>query len=138
MGDLKRFGVSIEYELLKKLDKFIKKSDYHNRSEAIRDMVRKELVEEEWSESKESGVGAIILVYDHHKKELLEKIINIQHDFKDIIVSSLHVHIDHDNCLEVIITRGMIKKIKILEGKLKSEKGVKHANLSRSTLAKGF
>lgn len=135
---LKRFGVSIEEELLKKFDRYIQKNGYINRSEALRDLVRKELVEEEWLHSRSEGAGAIILVYDHHQKELLDKIISIQHDFAATIVSSLHVHIDHHNCLEVIIARGKVGKIKDLESRLKAAKGVKHVSLSRSTLAQSF
>lgn len=138
MSELKRFGVSIEKELLKSFDRYIKNNDYGNRSEALRDLVRKALVEDRWLESRSSGAGAIILVYDHHQKELLEKIISIQHDLKEIIVSSLHVHIDHDNCLEVIIVRGKIEKIKRLESRLKSSKGVKHVSISKSTLTREF
>ncbi len=136
MEELKRFGVSIEEHLLKIFDKYVKEKKYSNRSEALRDLIRKELVEASWDDENEEVAGAIIMVYDHHGKELVENLVDIQHDYHDIIISSQHVHLDHDNCLEIIAVKGRIKKVYDLEARLKVAKGVKHIAVARSTLAK--
>lgn len=132
---LKRFGVSIESNLLDEFDNYIEKRGYKNRSEALRDLVRRELVSGQWSErADEEGAGAIIIVYDHHQRELVNNITNIQHDYHDVIISSQHVHLDYDMCLEVIVVKGKISTLFELEAKLKVIKGVKHALLAKSTL----
>jgi CopG family transcriptional regulator, nickel-responsive regulator len=137
MDELKRFGVSIEKNLLNKFDSYIEKRGYANRSEALRDMIRKELVESQWSEKSGGEVaGAIIIIYDHHRRELVDNIINIQHDYHKVIISSQHVHLDHSTCLEVIVVRGKITDLFELETKLKVIKGVKHALLAKSTLGR--
>lgn len=129
-----RFGVSIEDKLLKSFDKLIKEKDYGNRSEAIRDLIREKLVKEEWESTEREVAGAIIIVYDHHKRDLVQNLISIQHDFQKYIIASQHIHFDHDNCMEMIAVRGSIKVLKSLEAKLKSEKGVKHSVFAKSTL----
>ena len=136
MVELKRFGVSIEENLLGIFDKYVNKKGYQNRSEALRDLVRKELVETSWEDSNEEVAGAIIMVYDHHRNDLVENLVSIQHGYHDIIISSQHVHLDHHNCLEIIAVKGKIKKVLDLEARLKVAKGVKHAATARSTLAK--
>ena len=136
MDELKRFGVSIEKKLLEKFDNYIKRKNYQNRSEALRDLIRKEFVDSQWEESGEDVAGAIIIVYDHHRKELMDSLVNIQHDYRDIIISSQHVHLDHSTCLEVIVVKGKIAEVFGLEAKLKVVKGVKHALLAKSTLGK--
>lgn len=136
MDELKRFGVSIEKKLLEKFDNYIKRKDYQNRSEAFRDLIRKELVDSQWAESGEEVAGAIIIVYDHHRKDLMDSLVNIQHDYQDIIISSQHVHLDHSICLEVIVVKGKIAEVFGLEAKLKVVKGVKHASLAKSTLGR--
>ena len=134
-GILRRFGVSIESNLLDEFDSYIEKRGYKNRSEALRDLIRRELVSSQWSErADEEGAGAIIIVYDHHQKELVNNITNIQHDYHDVIISSQHVHLDYDMCLEVIVVKGKIATLFELEAKLKVIKGVKHALLAKSTL----
>ena len=136
MEELKRFGVSIEEKLLEKFDKYISKKKYHNRSEALRDLIRKELIDGSWSDKNMEVAGAVIIVYDHHRKELVENLVKIQHNYHDIIISSQHVHLDHHNCLEIIVVKGGIRKVYRLEEELKVTKGVKHAALSKSTLAR--
>lgn len=137
MDILKRFGVSIEKNLLDKFDSYVRKRGYENRSEALRDLIRKELVESRWSDNaNEKVAGAIIIIYDHHRRELVDDIINIQHDYHKVIISSQHVHLDHDTCLEVIVVKGKIAELFELETKLKVIKGVKHALLAKSTLGK--
>ncbi|MDD3776713.1 MAG: nickel-responsive transcriptional regulator NikR [Actinomycetota bacterium] len=138
MEKLKRFGVSIEEGLLEKFDQYLKHSSYRNRSEAIRDLLRKELVEAQWLKSDEVVAGAIIMVYDHHQKELMDNLIHIQHHHQDIIISSQHIHMDQRMCMEIIVVKGKMGKVYQLESKLKAVKGVKHASLAKSTLGKGM
>lgn len=138
MNRVKRFGVSIENDLIEKFDKYIKSKNYSNRSEAIRDLIRKEFVEEEWSQSSKIAAGAIVFVYDHHQRELANNLTDIQHDDHKIIISTQHIHLDHRICLEIIAVKGKISEILGLESKLKSIKGVKHVSLSKSTLAENI
>ena len=138
MEKIKRFGVSIEGRLLQQFDSYIAINNYENRSEAIRDLIRKELVEQEWAKTNEEVAGAIVIVYDHHKREVVDKLLDIQHDFHELIISSQHIHLDHDNCLEIIVVRGRIAKVNDLAARLKSIKGVKHASLTKSTLGKNI
>jgi CopG family nickel-responsive transcriptional regulator len=138
MEKIKRFGVSIEGRLLEQFDSYIAVNNYGNRSEAIRDLIRKELVEEEWAKTNEEVAGAIVIVYDHHKREVVDKLLDIQHDFHEFIISSQHIHLDHDNCLEIIVVRGRMTQVNDLAAKLKSIKGVKHASLTKSTLGKNI
>ncbi len=135
MSNLVRFGVSLDKELLKKFDARIKEKKYTNRSEAIRDLIRDDLVKKEWQEGKEV-TGSITIVYNHHKRELTNLLIDIQHDYHDTILSTQHIHLDHDNCLEIIVIKGKPKEIEELYGKLKSAKGVKHGCLSTTTTGK--
>jgi CopG family nickel-responsive transcriptional regulator len=135
MSDIIRFGVSLEKELLEKFDKLSKEKQYPNRSEAIRDLIREELVKREWVEGKEVA-GAITLVFDHHKRELMNTLTDIQHDFYQLIISSQHVHLDHDNCLEIIVVRGKPRGVKELADKLRATKGVKYGSLSIATTGK--
>src|SRR5690348_1227409 len=103
---LERFGVSMEEELLEKFDRLCEARSYGSRSEAIRDLIRRELVAEEWQESEEEVMGTITIVYDHHAHELSHVLTDFQHRYFKSIICSTHVHIDEDNCLEVIIVRG--------------------------------
>ena len=135
MSEIVRFGVSLEKELLEKFDKLSKEKQYPNRSEAIRDLIREELVKREWIEGKEVA-GSITLVFDHHKRELMNTLTDIQHDFYQLIISSQHVHLDHDNCLEIIVVRGKPRGVKNLADKLRATKGVKYGALSIATTGK--
>jgi CopG family nickel-responsive transcriptional regulator len=129
MPRLVRFSVSIEKPLSDQFDRRIREKKYATRSEAIRDMIRADLVQEEW---KAGGnvAGAVTLVYDHHKRDLVHRLTALQHDFMDIIVASQHIHIDHHHCLEIVAVRGPAAKIKDLSDRLKAEKGVQHGTLS--------
>lgn len=137
MANLFRFGVSLEKKLLDEFDTLIKRKNYSNRSEAFRDLIRQELVKEEWTKSGEV-VGAITLVYDHHKRELVNRLTDIQHDFQGTIISTQHIHLDHVNCLELIAVKGSAVNITKLADTLKSVKGVKHGTLSMSSTGKGL
>jgi CopG family transcriptional regulator, nickel-responsive regulator len=132
-----RFGVSIDKELLIKFDNFIKDKKYTNRSEAFRDLIRQELVQKQWKGNQEIA-GAITLIYNHHKRELVNKLMDIQHDFGRIIISAQHIHLDHDNCLEIIAVKGNPGQAQKLADSLKSVKGVKHGTLSMSTTGAGI
>lgn len=134
---LKRFSVSLEDGLLTDFDEFIRRRQYTNRSEAIRDLIRREFVQEEWGEDKEV-IGVISLVYDHHQFQILERINEIQHDHHQMITSTTHVHMDHDNCLEILIVRGRSSAVRELSDRLVSLRGVKDGHLAMSSTARSF
>ncbi|WP_419787580.1 nickel-responsive transcriptional regulator NikR [Pseudodesulfovibrio sp.] len=136
MGKTIRFGVSLDSELLDKFDQLCNERSYQTRSEAIRDLIRNTLVQREWEQAEGDLAGTLTLVYDHHKSGLSQKLTEIQHDSHDVIQSSLHVHLDHSNCLEVIILKGDANTIKELGQKLISTKGVKHGHLTLTTTGK--
>jgi CopG family nickel-responsive transcriptional regulator len=129
---LKRFSVSLEEDLLVRFDEYIRQHRYGSRSEAVRDFIRKSLVREEW-ESNSRVVGVVTLVYDHHRPQLQERITELQHRFYHIITSSTHVHMDHDNCLEVTIAKGMALEVRELAQELIALKGVKDGSLTMSS-----
>jgi len=135
MSDLIRFGVSLDRELLARFDKHIKGKKYPTRSKAIGDLIREDLVKKEWIEGREV-VGAITLVYNHHKRELVNKLTNAEHDFHQLIISSQHVHLDENNCLEIVVVKGKPREIENLAYRLKSTKGVKHGSLTMATTGK--
>jgi CopG family nickel-responsive transcriptional regulator len=132
---LKRFSISIEEDLLDIFDEHIQERQYNNRSEAIRDLIRKAFTKKEWEADKEV-MGVINLVYDHHQHQLQEKVTEIQHDFHGLIVSTTHVHMDHHNCLEVIIVKGKAKEVQELSDLLMAQRGVRDGNLAMSTTGK--
>lgn len=125
---VKRFGVSLEKELLTELDRLVNKHKFPNRSQAIRFLIKKYSVEDEWEENREVA-GAIVLVYDHHKRELQTLSTDIQHDYHHLILSVQHVHLDHSNCLETIAVKGNARELENLANKLIAIKGVKHGEL---------
>ncbi len=137
MSELVRFGVSLEKTLLEKFDKFIKERNYTNRSEALRDLIRQELIKKEWLQGTDVA-GTITLVYDHHKRDLQNKLIDIQHDYQKLIISTQHIHLDHDNCLEIIAARGNPANLQKLADSIKAIKGVKHGTLSMSSVGKNI
>ncbi|UCB57771.1 MAG: nickel-responsive transcriptional regulator NikR [Candidatus Omnitrophota bacterium] len=132
MSRLFRFGVSLEKDLLNKFDQLIKGKNYTNRSEALRDLIREDLVKKQWQKNGEIA-GAITLIYDHHRRELINKLTDIQHDFQKTIISTQHIHLDHNNCLEIIAVKGSPQDAQELTNTLKSIKGVKHGTLSMSS-----
>jgi len=129
---LRRFSVSLEEDLLAKFDEYIREHGYNNRSEAVRDLIRKGLVRQEW-DSNSRVVGVITLVYDHHKPQLQERVTDLQHRFYDIITSSTHVHMDHHNCLEVTIAKGRAAQVQELAQGLIALRGVKDGSLTMSS-----
>jgi len=137
MSGLVRFGVSPDGELLRKFDELIREKNYSNRSEAFRDLIRQELVTKEW-EAGEEVAGAITLIYDHHHRELLNKVTDLQHDLQHVIISTQHVHLDHNNCLEIVAVRGEPDEVRRLAEMLRAIKGIKHCTLSMSSTGKGL
>ncbi|MEJ2306702.1 MAG: nickel-responsive transcriptional regulator NikR [candidate division WOR-3 bacterium] len=133
MGKLIRFGVSMDKDLIERFDGLIKEEGYINRSEAIRDLIRERLVEEEWEEDDEV-CGGILLVYDHHKHHLSEKITEIQHHFYKLVISTQHIHMDHDNCMEIISIRGKARDIKNFFNKLRATTGIKQCDIIKATV----
>lgn len=131
-----RFGVSADARLLEKFDEMIAEKCYANRSEAIRDLIRDQLVEFAWTKSQEEVVGTLTLVYNHESRDLSDKLTRLQHHHHSAIISTLHVHLDEHNCLEVLVMRGESKIIKSLADKLIGTKGVKHGKLTMSTTGK--
>jgi len=130
---MKRFGVSLEDNLLKQLDSLVHKHKLPNRSQAIRFLIRGHLTKEKWQTNQMVG-GCIVLVYDHHKRDLVNKSVDIQHQYQDLVLSSQHVHLEHDSCLETIIVKGKAKELKELADRLTGLKGIKHGQLVMSTL----
>ena len=133
MGVTTRFGVSLDSDLLEPFDKLCERNGYSNRSEALRDLIRKALVEDSWAEGEGEGAGTLTLVYDHHKSDLARRLMAIQHDDHDSIVATLHVHLDHHNCLEVLVLKGPAERISGMAKKLLSVRGVKHGAFSHTT-----
>jgi CopG family nickel-responsive transcriptional regulator len=130
MGQLSRIGVAIDADLLEKFDVLISKRGYTNRSEAFRDLIRDELVEKAWESPDSPVIGTVTLVYDHHVRMLSEKLTDLQHDSYHNILSTLHVHLDHDNCLEVLVVKGKAAAVRKIADALISTKGVKHGRLT--------
>jgi CopG family nickel-responsive transcriptional regulator len=138
MGELSRIGVAIDSDLLAKFDDLIARRGYTNRSEAFRDLIRDELVEQTWEAPERAVVGAIIIVYDHHVRLLNERLTDLQHDYFRHILSTLHVHLDHDHCLEVLIVKGKSGEVRKFADTLIATKGVKHGRLSITTSGAGL
>jgi len=138
MGQLSRIGVAIDSGLLDQFDRLIESRGYTNRSEAFRDLIRDELVEKSWQDPASKVVGTVTLVYDHHVRLLSEKLTDMQHDFHSHILSTLHVHLDHDHCLEVLVVRGKAAAVKKIADALISTKGVRHGRLTITTTGAGL
>jgi CopG family nickel-responsive transcriptional regulator len=134
MTDLARFGISIDQQLLDNFDDLINEKGYVNRSEAIRDMIRNALVEDQVARADSTPtVGTVTLVFDHHTRDLSDKLTEHQHSHHDAIVSALHVHLDVHHCLEVVVVRGTATQVKRLADELIGTKGVKHGKLVMTT-----
>jgi CopG family nickel-responsive transcriptional regulator len=135
MSAIVRFGVSLDGKLLSQFDSLIRGKNYTNRSEAVRDLIRQELIRKEW-EGGGDVAGAITLIYDHHRKDVLGKVIDVQHDDQDLIISTQHIHLDHNNCLEIIAVQGRARDVIKLAATLKSIKGVRHSSLNMASTGK--
>ncbi|MBM3312647.1 MAG: nickel-responsive transcriptional regulator NikR [Candidatus Aminicenantes bacterium] len=137
MGRIVRFGVSLEAGLLAKFDALLRGRGSASRSEGFRDLIRRELVSHEWLGSGEVA-GAVTLIYDHHRKDLMSRVTDIQHDYHHLILSAQHIHLDHDHCLEIIAVKGKPGDVRRLADALRAIKGVKHGTLSMSTTGRGL
>jgi CopG family nickel-responsive transcriptional regulator len=135
MPKLTRFSVSLDDTLLKKFDSEIGKQAYPTRSKAVTDLIRDFLVKREWATDKEVA-AAIIMIFEHHKRNLSQKLTHIQHEFHGLIISTQHVHLDHDNCMEIVIARGRPSQVERLAGMLKATKGVKFASVASASTGK--
>ena len=124
-----RFGVSIKPELLDKFDKNIKKKGYNNRSEALRDIIRKSIIKEDTIAPNSEVMGTLTMIYDHHEGTLTNKLLDLQHEHHNEILSTTHIHMDHHNCLEVLVLKGKTGEIKKLADNIKALKGIKHGEL---------
>ena len=127
-----RFSVSLDKDLVAEFDRRIRAERCPTRSKAVGDLIRAGLVQTEWQEGEEV-VGAIVLVYDHHKRDILQRLTDVQHDCHDAIISTQHIHLDHDNCLEIVAVRGKAAKIDAIVKRLKAVKGLKHVSLAAGT-----
>jgi CopG family transcriptional regulator, nickel-responsive regulator len=123
-----RFGVSLEQDILEELDELVTNSRFPNRSQALRYLIKNTLVAENWSGDKVVA-GAVVIVYDHHKRELNNKLMNVQHDFHELILSTQHVHLEHDMCLETIALKGKATELVKLANNIIGIKGIKHGKL---------
>lgn len=134
MGQLTRFGVAMDEDLLERFDALVaRRGVAANRSEAMRDLVRDALVEAEWEDSDEEIVGTVTMVFDHHASDLSEKLDGLQHRHFDKIVSTMHIHLDAHNCLEVLVVRGSSGQVRDIADALLGTKGVKHGKLVTTT-----
>ena len=133
MAQLSRVGVSLDSELLDRFDKFIAEKGYDNRSEAFRDLIRERLVGSAVVSSRAPVVATVTLIYDHHTRLLPEKLADLQHEHHGVVISTLHAHLDHDTCLEVVVLRGKSRDVQQLADKLISTKGVRHGRLVMSS-----
>lgn len=138
MGTVTRFGVSLDAGLLEKFDALCEERGYENRSEAIRDLIRNALVEREWEDAAAPLAATLTLVYDHHKSDLAQRIMAVQHDAHHLIVTTLHVHLDHHNCLEVLVLKGPNREVRELARRLAATKGVIYGKLSPATTGKNL
>ncbi len=134
MSEVYRFGVSLDKALIDAFDRHTASQRYTSRSEAIRDLIREELTRKQWTEGG-AVAGAIVMTYDHHKRELANLLLDIQHDFQETIISTQHVHLDHHHCLEIIAVKGEAEEVEKLATTLKVQVGVKHLSLSISSSA---
>ena len=133
---VERITISVEAPLLAKFENYLTCNGYPTRSEAMKSLMRQALIEEEWQQDTDVA-GTISLVYDHHKRGTMEKLVDVQHDFGNLIICSQHVHLDHHNCMEVLVVRGRAAEIRDILAKLKAVKGIKHSALMMATTGEG-
>jgi CopG family nickel-responsive transcriptional regulator len=138
MPDLKRFGVSLNARLLKRFDTYISQRGYKNRSEAIRDLMRRSFVDREWKAGTYAAIGTITLVYDRSVHELEQELAELQHTTYRKILSTLHIHLDETHCLEVVVIKGKSREIQAIADRLLGIKGVKHGGLTMTTTGRGL
>ncbi|MBF0360342.1 MAG: nickel-responsive transcriptional regulator NikR [Oligoflexia bacterium] len=128
MSKLVRFSVCLDKNLVEEFDQHIESKNYSNRSDAFRDLMRKAIIEKSLNKDVKTA-GTIIISYDHHKRELLNKLVNVEHDYEDVIISTQHIHINHDSCMEMIALRGSSKRMIELSNKIRNIKGIKNTEI---------
>ena len=133
MAELERVSLAIERELIERFDKLLERSGHKNRSEAIRDLVRNRVVEEDWAAGAGETVGTVTLVYDHTKRDLADRLLEAGHEHHGQVLATMHVHLDDTNCLEVIAMRGRPKELRHIADHLIGMKGVRHGKLVMSS-----
>ena len=135
MSKITRISISVEEDIIERFDRLSEKRGFPTRSEAIKHLIRSAFVEQEW-QNGEIVAAVVTIIYDHHKTSILQKIVDSQHRYGEIVLCSQHAHLDHDNCMENIIVRGEVEKVRKLHQELSAIKGMKHAVLSMSTTGK--
>lgn len=135
MSDIARLSFSIEKPLLERLESLLRDSQYTNRSEFIRDMIRDRLVARDWKQNEEA-VGTITMIFNHHTRGLTDKLTHVQHHHHDVILASTHIHLDEELCAEIVVVKGLAREIQALADELQQQKGVLHASLSVSSTGK--
>jgi len=138
MSELIRFSVSADDELVERFDALTADQGYVNRSEAVRDLMRNALVERQWEAEEGEAVGTVTLVFDHHSRDLANKLTDHQHAHHHEIISTLHIHLDTHHCLEVVVLRGEIRAINRIASELIGTKGVKHGRFVATTTGEGL
>jgi len=136
MSELVRLSISLDKGLSDRLDRLVRGSQYTNRSEFIRDLVRQRLVEQQWADQHEEVVGTITLLYDHHTRQLNDKLTETQHQHHANVLAATHVHLSHDLCAEMIMVRGRTHEIRTLADDLGRHRGVLHADLTMGSTGK--
>lgn len=137
MSKITRVSISIEEDVMERFDELSREQGFPTRSEAVKHLIRSALVQQQWEEG-DVIAGVVTLIYDHHKSQLMQKIVEAQHKFGDLVICSQHAHLDHHNCMENIIVRGPVEQIQQLHHALSAVKGMKHTVLSMTTTGKGI
>ena len=135
MTALVRFSVSLEADLLEEFDRYCKRNHFATRSEAIRQLLRKSLTEQAWAADARDAAATLTLVYDHHRTQLSDRLLELQHQHTDVVVATSHVHLDHNNCLEVIFLRGRAKVVRDFAARLQGLKGIRKGQLVVANIA---
>jgi len=130
---LVRTGVALDAELLKRFDRLIRSEGYANRSEAFRDLIRDRLNDASLQGGEGFVVGAVVLIYDHHRRLLPDNLMELQHEYHSVIISTVHSHLDHDMCMEVVVAKGPLKSVQQLGNRLIGLKGIQHGKLVMSS-----
>ena len=138
MNRVVRLSLSLEKSLYDKLEQLVQHEGYSNRSEFVRDMIRRQLVEREWQESEREVIATVTLVYDHHKSLLSERLTDLQHQHHSDVLATTHVHLDETMCAEMILVRGKPATIRELTNQMAQQKGVLHADYSMASTGKSL
>jgi CopG family nickel-responsive transcriptional regulator len=129
MSEIVRFSVSLEDDLLQQFDRYCTEEEYATRSEAVRQLIRETLTKRAWESESQDAAGTLTLVYDHHRPQLADRLTEVQHDNHDLVVSTLHAHLTHDLCLEVIVLRGPASRLRKVASRMRGMKGVLRGDL---------